>query len=335
MQRILVLRGGAVGDLIVTLPAVRALREAFPGVPLELVGHAPRAILAHHPLYAEHVVDMERWELYRLFQDRPTVPAAMAAFLGRFTCVLSYIPAPDETFVRNLQRYCAGPVHTWHPHPPAEVHITTHLLQPVLQLAPHPYDACPQVYLAPEAMQAAAHFWDSAGLPAHGVIAWHLGSGGRHKLWPEAGWQHLVHWAARHGLPGLYIRGPAEHALGPAFPPWPCADHVPLPVLAAILARCQVVVGHDSGVSHLAAAVGTRTVTLFGPTDPLVWGPRSPLAYVLRPETLGPLTIDNLPPAAVIQALQAVYAGHALGPASPVGCTIVTPRTLLDDPLLA
>lgn len=326
MQRLLVIRGGALGDLIVTLPALGALRQAFPEASLELLGHPPRAVFAHHPQYAARVIDVERWELYRLFQPQPSLSAEMAAFFRRFTHIVSYVPASDDTLARNLQRYSSGEVHTWRPHPPAGVHITTHLLHPVMQMAPQPYNASPQVYLDPAAVATAADFWQTAGLPADGVIAWHPGSGGRAKLWPRQGWHQLIHWAARHGLPGLHVRGPAEEIPLDDLPAWPCAANLPLPLLAALLARCHLVVSHDSGISHLAAAVGTSTLSLFGPTDPMVWGPRSPRACVLRPPLREPLTLENLPPAVVIQVLQAVYAGTLLAPPAPGPCTIVTPE---------
>src|SRR5215510_16409295 len=56
MQRMLVIRGGAVGDLIVTLPALGALRRAFPHATIELLGNPSRAILAQHPHYVDGVI---------------------------------------------------------------------------------------------------------------------------------------------------------------------------------------------------------------------------------------------------------------------------------------
>ncbi len=50
--------------------------------------------------------------------------------------------------------------------------------------------------------------------------------------------------------------------------------NLPLNELAAILKKCDVYVGNDSGITHVAAAVGIPVVALFGPTDPLVWGMR-------------------------------------------------------------
>jgi len=100
-------------------------------------------------------------------------------------------------------------------------------------------------------------------------------------------------------------------------------QNLPLPYLAALLARCQVVVGHDSGITHLAAAVGTATLALFGSTDPLVWGPRSPRACVLWPEPPGPLTLAHLPPDSVIQTLEALLHGTLVFTPSQATCTIL------------
>jgi len=59
------------------------------------------------------------------------------------------------------------------------------------------------------------------------------------------------------------------------------ARNLPLPELAALFVHA-IFIGHDSGVSHLAAAAGARCVLLFGPTDPAVWAPMNKNAKVLR-----------------------------------------------------
>jgi heptosyltransferase-2 len=329
MQRMLVIRGGAVGDLIVTLPTLGALRQAFPHATIELLGHPSRAILAQHPSYVDRVIDLERWDLYRLFSQRPTLSQGLAAFLHSFELILSYLPVPDLTFATNLRRYCQGEILTWPPHPPPGMHITDHLLQPVRRFVSQPYDAYPHVYLEPAAQAFAAHFWQTAGLPEQGVIAFHPGSGGAQKLWPRTGWKQIMTWTAQQGLQGLIISGPAEQAHpaqipDPAhFPPWPRAQTLPLPYLAALLARCQVMVGHDSGITHLAAAVGTTTLALFGPTDPRRWGPRSRRACVLQPEFPGPLTLARLPPDSVISILASMLRGTFAFTSSQATCTIL------------
>ena len=116
------------------------------------------------------------------------------------------------------------------------------------------------------------------------MIAIHPGSGSPRKNWPAENWAALGQWLHRHAPQArlLLIGGEADaaqiatvraslrgaHVL--------LAQNLPLPHLAAVLQRCRLFLGHDSGISHLAAAVGTPCVLLFGPTDPAVWAPANP-----------------------------------------------------------
>lgn len=328
MQRLLVIRGGAVGDFVVTLPVFGTLRRAYPRAWIEVLGHRSRAILAHHPAYADRVAELEDWDIYRLYSPHAVVSPALATYLRSFDAVVAYVPDRDQTFTQNLQRLCPGEVVVWPPLPPGKGHITDHLLQAVTQWSP-PADPSPQVHIEATAAADATQFWRTTGLPEQGVVAVHPGSGGRQKLWPVAGWQRIVRWIEQQGWAGLVISGPAEQDCetqlwpNPYGPRWPCARQFPLPVLAACLARCQMVIGHDSGVAHLAAAVGTPTLTLFGPSDPYVWGPRSPRACILQPRVPQTLALQNLPPEHVIQTLDALLRGTF--PLTPwqVPCTIV------------
>ena len=79
------------------------------------------------------------------------------------------------------------------------------------------------------------------------------------------------------------------------------AKSVALPHLAALL-ESSVFIGHDSGISHIAAATGARCVVLFGPTDPAVWAPANESVTVLRePDgNLGSVSVE-----AVVAALRA------------------------------
>jgi heptosyltransferase-2 len=74
------------------------------------------------------------------------------------------------------------------------------------------------------------------------------------------------------------------------------ARDLPLPALAALLQRVRLFLGHDSGISHIAAAAGTRCVLLFGPTDPEVWAPPGGKVTVVRaPEgELGALDVEDV-----------------------------------------
>lgn len=104
----------------------------------------------------------------------------------------------------------------------------------------------------------------------------HPGSGAPAKNWPVRRFVELSLALERAGHRVMWIRGPAELEFPAEAGTFPAIDRVPLAVLAATLARGRLFVGNDSGVSHLAAAVGAPTVPLFGPTSASVWRPEGP-----------------------------------------------------------
>ncbi len=331
MHRLLIIRGGAVGDFILTLPAVSALRQTFGQAHIEVMGRSSRAILAKHPHYANQITDIEGWDIYRLFSRQTVISERLAAYLRAFDLIIAYLPASAEGFGDRLRQFHSGPVVTWSPEPAAGVHATDHLLRPIHDLFHGPYDPTPQVHLTSEAIATAEQFWRQANLPGSGVLAFHPGSGGTRKLWPMAGWQGVMTWAAQQDIPCIVINGPAEQEQVDQLlrqthlPAWPRTGQLSLPCLAAIIARCRLLLGHDSGITHLAAAVGTHTVALFGPTDPWSWGPRSPHACILQPQRLEPLGLANLPPTTVIHTLEAMWRGTFDFTPSHLGFTIRQP----------
>jgi len=130
----------------------------------------------------------------------------------------------------------------------------------------------------------------------------HPGSGGRLKCWPLDNFQILAHrLQARHGGLGiLLVVGEAEierwgeetlHRLGREFPLLQCQD---LLQLAGLLAGAKAYVGNDSGPSHLAAALGTPTVALFGATSPVHFAPLGPAVRVVRGETMDEITVEQV-----------------------------------------
>jgi len=119
-------------------------------------------------------------------------------------------------------------------------------------------------------------------------VAVHPGSGGRRKCWPARRFAEL---AGRLDAPVLLIEGPADadacreffQTVPPSCPVLRGTD-LPLPRLAAFLMESRGYIGNDSGVSHLAAALGAPTVAVFGPTDPAVWAPLGPRVAAVAPQ---------------------------------------------------
>jgi hypothetical protein len=265
MRKILVLRGGALGDFIVTLPALAALRAHWPAATIELAGNATAAALgvARGLLDAAHSQHELRWAA--LHGGAP-LPADFAAWLAPFDLVLNFWPDPGGQLARHFPRHRGQTFLAASAHPattPAAAHFCA-------ALRPLGLDCSHFGFRLRE--------WQ----PDARSIALHPGSGSPGKNWPLPRWRELCLRlrADSHSL--FIVSGEAEPdgLLADLGPP---LRHLPLNALADRLARCSLFLGHDSGVSHLAAACGVPCVLLFGPTDPAVWAPPGPHVQVLRP----------------------------------------------------
>jgi heptosyltransferase-3 len=267
MRRILVLRGGALGDFIVTLPALAALRARWPAAEIELAGNATAAALAvaRGILTAAHSQQEARWA--ELFSTGPLTPR-FAAWLATYDLVVNFWPDPEGELARHFPRH------------PRQDFLTGSALPPTSPAAQHFINCLASLgvsgvapHLLIEPLPAAVQ-GDS---PAHGrIVVLHPGSGSPRKNWPLERWRELAAWLARDPRFELAI------VAGPAEPP----DPIPgigrvlrersLEELVGCLKRCTLFVGHDSGISHLAAAAGARGVLLWGATDAARWAPPTP-----------------------------------------------------------
>jgi len=281
MGRILIIRGGAIGDFILTLPALQMVREAFPDAHIEMIGYRHIVALAEGRYYADAARSIEYAPLAGFFARRGSLDEELCEYFAGFQQVISFLFDPDGIFETNLRRSDVRNFLSAYVKVDDSAHAARQLARPLESLALFLESPAATVFPSEEDRTFAADFFSTETEPP---IAIHPGSGSARKNWPLARWRELI---AR--LPGriLLAGGEADHStldvLTGEFPSrvLPARD-LALPRLAAILAECRSFIGHDSGISHLAAAAGTQSVLLFGPTDPDVWAPANPNVRVIR-----------------------------------------------------
>ncbi|MFH1175850.1 MAG: glycosyltransferase family 9 protein [Acidobacteriota bacterium] len=133
------------------------------------------------------------------------------------------------------------------------------------------------------------------------------------KRYPADQFAALARLLGEAGLACVAVAGPGEEELA-ARVALPAGGRVfpatsPLDEVAALLAACDAAVGHDSGLTHLAAVLGAPTVALFGPTDPARTGPVGG-ATIIRASEHGAASLAELPPAVVAAAVDSLLAAR-------------------------
>ena len=291
MNRVLVVRGGAIGDFILTLPALKALRDAYPDARIEILGYKHIAVLAENRFYAQAVRSIEYGPLSRFFAKNSELPAESADYFATFDLIISYLYDPDGIFEGNLRR-CGVKNLLFGPAKIAKTsdHAAWQLARPIEELGIRVVDLTEKIFLSEEDRQFGREFLQT---PSQPIIAIHPGSGSKEKNWPLQNWIELFsreHWHVEKRPSLIVISGEADKAQTAQLEhTWKdqnirFAKNLPLPHLAAVLEH-SIFIGHDSGISHLAAAAGASCILLFGPTDPNVWAPRNENVQVVAAES--------------------------------------------------
>jgi len=260
----LILFPGALGDFLLALPVLRALcaRHADGRVTLAVNGWlTPLATLAG---VGDAHADLNDGATAGLFGGE-IVPA----WIGTRPRIYSWLGAQDPDVRRSISALASaaeffrvvradGPTH-------ASVDYAAQI----------GLGAGMDALVAGAAVRPPASVTDALAGPPHRRLVVHAGAGARRKRWaPEAFAAIATRWRARGGSV-VELVGPAEPDAGLVAG----ADRVfagSLPAAAALLADSAAYVGNDSGVSHLAGAVGARGVAVFGPTRAGRWRPLSP-----------------------------------------------------------
>lgn len=289
--KILVIRGGAIGDFILTLPVFSALRLQFPEAHLEVLGYPHIASLALAGGLVEQIRSIEARPLARFFARGGNLSDELREYFSSFAIIVSYLYDPDKIFQTNVA-LCSKAQFLAMPHRPDErlkMHAAKTFLQPLERLAIFDANPIPRLSLNPQPTTL-------------NLLALHPGSGSERKNWPESKWLKLLALlAAETGFHFLLVGGEAEgtrlQRLTANLPHgrFQMAQNLPLVELAARLQSCVGFIGHDSGISHLAAALNLPGLVLWGETIAEIWSPQSARFRMIRhPEGLPGISIEQV-----------------------------------------
>jgi hypothetical protein len=257
--RRLIIRPGAIGDTILAFPALRRLCAEYTEIWV-------RSDIVPLIDFADRVRAISSTGIDLLGLADVVPPKQLIQELGSFDEVVTWYGANRSEFREELQRI-ARSVRFLGALPPDGA--GKHAADYFLEQAGGAGTAAPRIEVA-TAPAAAGH------------VVLHPFSGGARKNWPFPRFEALakqlttlgyrVEWAA-------------------------CPDRVRfenLRDLAEWLAGARCFVGNDSGITHLAAAVGVPVVALFGPTDPAVWAPRGRVVQIIRKDPIDLISVADV-----------------------------------------
>ena len=266
--RILVLRGGALGDFVLTLPVLQALREEFPGTPIALGAYSWGRTLADMTGWVDETHSLDHPRFARLFALRPAWTDEDRDWWRKWSLVLHFLHDPEGSIPQNLED--EGLTRVFAASPMVEGrHACDHLLAPLQQLAIFSEGQDPHLPIEPDTQRL------DREAPGAVRVLLQPGSGSCKKNWPVEHFIDLARRVESVGAVPLWVLGEVEREWID-LPSLPGVVLPPLGVdeLAGVCRAADAWVGNDAGTTHLAAATGCRTVALFGPTDPGLWAPR-------------------------------------------------------------
>ncbi|HXJ05955.1 MAG TPA: lipopolysaccharide heptosyltransferase II [Candidatus Acidoferrum sp.] len=295
-MKILVRATNWVGDAIMSLPALRAVRSRFPEAQITILARPFIAPIYKHQevcdnmMFVDYKDDLvgqlrsQEFDVALLLQNafeaawlawRAGVPQRIGyARDGRSLLLTNAVPVPKPGEI---------PLH--------EQYYYLELLRQIGWLDSLPDESLIKLKVPQENRQSAADFLLAAGARQNSLrIA--IGAGasyGSAKCWPPDRFAELANrLQAQTDADAILIGTPAEAAVSSAIaagmrrPPIDLTGKTSIADLPALLSQCHLFIGNDSGAMHVAAAVGLPVVAVFGPTDPLGTAPVTPRCNIIQ-----------------------------------------------------
>ncbi len=300
-MKILIIQLKRIGDLVLTTPAIAALRERFPEAEIDLVVSPTGADLtpAIHGVERVFVAgrrlgDIGTWMnlMFRRYDYcldfTRTDRSAFLTILSRARKRITYERANAQNKWRPLayDEFIEGSVRS--------MHTIDHHLAHLVSLGINDSTPALAIELPNESKREANRILAKAGASSNFII-FHPGSARIEKFWEPERWAEVInHVSAHRGIDCVLTSGRAEmeqthiaeikRRLERSV--IDLSGKVNLLTLAAIIEKARLLVGVDSAPTHLAAATQTPQVVLYGPTNPFHWRPReSPAVVLLGDET--------------------------------------------------
>jgi heptosyltransferase-3 len=286
LPKILVIHQGALGDVVLSFPALSALRQEK-GAALALLCNNQVGKIAQELGVADAHFSVESARFCRLFSD--DLGREIKDFINQYDTVF-YIGFSKD-LESHIKQNHSGQTFRVPPRPPAghETHVAAHMMTQMQ--ARGLSKSTPDLGLS--SLTTSSIFFQKKNLPPDqkNLVIIHPGAGSQRKRWPLENFIEVA-YAMREmdSAKVVFLIGPSEldvfyHIKSRAQGQFEVRGVEDLSTVLSLTKACKCFIGNDSGLAHLAAFVGLPTVAIFGPSNPKRWAPVGRATKVLRGET--------------------------------------------------
>jgi len=304
ITRILLIQLGDIGDVVLTTPAMRTLRQNFVSSTIFVLVHEhTRGIVENCPWvdgtmsveknkrrlrekidYHRNFLTLLRGGRFELTIDlRAGTRGAILSFLSGASIRIGRY-SENGTLWRNRLF-----THLVRPKNELDQYSSLHSLNILAPLGLNIEDTSPALEIPLEKKDRAVEILGKAKVPpGKPIIALHPFSRWEYKEWPPQNYIRLIdHIGSRYPV-SFVVTGASEEKhraaeirRGSSVNVYNLAGKTTISELPGVLKKCSLLIGIDSAAAHIATAVGTPTVTIFGPSSPINWAPQGKDHYVI------------------------------------------------------
>jgi lipopolysaccharide heptosyltransferase II len=295
VKRILISRMKFIGDVVLTTPIVRAVREHYPEAFIAYLGDAEAVSLLEHNPYLNEIIpyNFSKSSLIEqprvIFQLRKRkFDIAIDLFSNPRSALLMYASGAKMRIGKDVKG--RGNLYThriWDDgKPKTAIEFHYQYLKP---LGIEPKHFRTEIFLTEDEKREARNYlkWQDVDL-AKPIIGLHPGATWPAKMWQWEKFADLIDFLrAKLEAQVIVTQGPKDKELIDKISQRATGNFVPLPMmrvrqLAAIISQCTVYISNDAAPMHISVAVGTKTIGIFGPGEEHIWFPYPPPHVALR-----------------------------------------------------
>ena len=306
-KRGIILHPAAIGDCILTLPLAKVIKDSFKLGGMDFLGNTDYIGFFTGRTCIDAIYSIESIELYKLYAKTSEFDLddidALISFFSDYSCIVTFSDEPNSDFERNLilAANCSHSteVITLPLKPPEKLsaHLTEfHIQQFVDQydLSLKPQKICfSDILIRPtewDVIRGRELLKEIDVDPTCDLVILHPGSGGMHKCWHLDNYLTVAQNLRSKGFEVVFLLGPAElerfdnAKIEDINRVAACLVDLSLTEVLGLLSCTDIFIGNDSGITHLSAGLGIRTVVVFGHTNPSLYRPIGPTVNVIVSE---------------------------------------------------